>query len=174
MKFRPAMQFDAAAIAALHAASWRFAYRDALSEEYLAGDIIADREVLWAQRLSNPSPRQYVVVAQQNEILSGFACAYLDEDPTWGSLLDNIHVSQNAHRQGLGSELLLSVARHCMTSSPDTGLYLWVLQSNVGAQAFYYSYGAENVGSDVWDAPGGTSVPRFRFAWKQARMCTLL
>jgi len=43
VKIRFARLEDAQAIAELHAESWRYAYRGALSDEYLSGDIIADR-----------------------------------------------------------------------------------------------------------------------------------
>lgn len=174
MQLRSATPLDVPAIAALHAASWRSTYRGALSDEYLASDLVADRNALWSQRLLAPSPQQYVVVAQENDTLLGFACAYLNEDPGWGSLLDNIHVSPQAHRRGVGSKLLLATASHCAAVATEIGLYLWVLRSNTAAQAFYSAYGAKNVGADVWDAPGGTSVPRFRFAWRQAHLCTPL
>ena len=39
MHLRTANQSDIQAIASLHAASWRHAYRGALSDAYLAGDI---------------------------------------------------------------------------------------------------------------------------------------
>ena len=45
MTIRLALSAECQAIADLHAASWRFAYRGALSEEYLASDIMADRRM---------------------------------------------------------------------------------------------------------------------------------
>lgn len=170
MKLRTALLSDIQAIATLHAASWRFAYRGALSDEYLAGDIIADRTALWEARLKTPSPNQYVVIAYDAETILGFACAYADEDPQWGTLLDNIHVSRHVQRKRVGSKLLNAVAHHCAMLSGNAGLYLWVLQNNTAAQKFYFSHGAENVGTDVWNAPGGTQVPRFRFAWSRSQL----
>lgn len=155
MKLRQALPSDCELIAALHAASWRFAYRGALSDEYLSVDIMSDRLALWTNRLHHPNESQYIVVACEGSELLGFACANVGDDPTWGSLLDNIHVAQTAHRKGVGTQLLKAVAFHCSTNSPTAGLYLWVLQNNINAQNFYYSHGAKNVGEDVWDAPGG-------------------
>jgi ribosomal protein S18 acetylase RimI-like enzyme len=97
--------------------------------------------------------------------LIGFACTYLGGDDRWGTLLDNIHVARHLHRSGLGSHLLAEAAVHCIRHAPEAGLYLWVLQDNVVAQSFYLRHGAQRVGTDTWDAPGGTRVPRFRFAW---------
>jgi GNAT superfamily N-acetyltransferase len=173
MRIRPAGPSDSQAIAELHAASWRSAYRGALSEEYLAGDIVADRNALWTTMLSKPPANQYVVLAESDGALAGFACAYLGEDREWGSLLDNIHVRPDAHRKGLGSALLHDVAARCSLVAGSAGLYLWVLQDNTPAQNFYAHHGARNAGTDIWHAPGGTRVPRFRFAWPANRLPVL-
>lgn len=165
-QFRSAVQADRDAIADLHAASWRNAYRDALSPEYLAGDVVGDRRRLWDERLTQPDGHQHVVVAHQGELLLGFACVYSGSSEIWGSLLDNIHVAQGLQRTGLGSALLGAIAGHCLQRAPRAGLFLWVLQDNLAAQGFYKKHGASNVGADMWDAPGGTVVPRFRFAWQ--------
>lgn len=102
--------------------------------------------------------------------LWGFACVNIYDNPQWGTLLDNLHVAHSAHRRGIGTVLLNAAARHCANAAPDAGMYLWVLQNNVNAQQFYLAHGAENIGSDVWDAPGGTRVPRYRFAWPDSAL----
>ncbi len=170
MHLRRANAADAAAIAALHAASWRHAYRGAMSDEYLAGDIVADRNAIWAERLGDPRPSQYVVVAEVSGEIVGLACAYAAEHPEWGSLLDNIHVAQSFHRQGIGALLLRDVASWCAAVAPESPLYLWVLQNNARAQAFYRRLGAVNAGHDVWVPPGGGAVARYRFAWERPRL----
>ena len=170
---RLAGRSDAKAVGALHAASWQAAYRGALSDAYLDRDVVADRAALWEGRLGLPSSRQHVVVAHDGGSLLGFACVFLDEDPVWGSLLDNIHVHPKAHRGGLGSRLLRAVAGLCVSSAPDCGLYLSVLENNLAAQQFYCSHGAENAGSETWDAPDGNRLPCLRFAWPPSRLRTM-
>jgi GNAT superfamily N-acetyltransferase len=170
MHLRRASAADAAAIAALHAASWRHAYGGAMSDEYLAGDIVADRNTVWSERLGNPSPNQYVVVAEASGQIAGFACAYGAEHPEWGSLLDNIHVAQSLHRKGIGALILRDVVLWCAAVAPECLLYLWVLQNNARAQAFYRRLGAVNAGQDVWVPPGGGAVARYRFAWERPQL----
>jgi GNAT superfamily N-acetyltransferase len=166
-RLRSATREDARAIAQLHADSWRHAYKGALSEAFLAGDIVADRRDLWTQRLSAPPPGQHVVLAESAGRVVGFACVYANADDTWGALLDNIHVAASAQRQGIGERLLRTAAHWIAASNPRrAGLFLWVLQTNSNAQTFYSRLGAENVGADVWAPPGGGAVPRFRFAWR--------
>jgi len=81
MQLRSATAADAPAIAALHAASWRYTYRGTMSDEYLAGDVVSERLAVWTGRLNAPSPRQYVVIAESNDRVVGFACAYACEHP---------------------------------------------------------------------------------------------
>jgi ribosomal protein S18 acetylase RimI-like enzyme len=165
MTIRVATSADSPRIAALHAASWRYAYRGALSDEYLAGDLESDRRQLWARRLAEPTENQRVLIAEDGCHLLGFACVYVGEDPQWGSYLNNIHVVQAAQGRGIGRLLLHVTAQACRSSHPG-GLYLWVLQSNTKAQAFYARHGAKNTGADLWEAPGGTTAPLFRFSWE--------
>jgi ribosomal protein S18 acetylase RimI-like enzyme len=165
MQIRVANESDAPAIAALHAASWRVAYRGALSDEYLAGDIVADRNAIWAERFRTSHPNQYVVVAVIENQIVGFACAYSENDPERGTLLDNIHVSLACQRCSIGTHLMRSVASWCLDNQPHRGLFLWVLQSNYSAQRFYEKLGAAVHGTDTWSPPGGGTLPRYRYAW---------
>jgi GNAT superfamily N-acetyltransferase len=172
MQLRTATAADAPAIAALHAASWRYAYRGTMSDDYLAGDVVSERLAVWTGRLNAPSSRQYVVIAESNDRAVGFACAYACEHPQWGSLLDNIHVDRSCSRTGIGTKLMQNVGSWCTRSAPTIPLYLWVLEINAEAQAFYKKLGATNVGRDLWDPPGGGSVPRRRFAWNDPSVLT--
>ncbi|GKT24492.1 GNAT family N-acetyltransferase [Acidovorax sp. SUPP3334] len=170
---RPALPADAPAIAALHAANWRAGYRADLAAHYLDHDVLADRQALWTQRLQAPTaPGQHLIVATHGDALLGFACACVNEDPVWGHLLDNLHVRAETHGTGLGARLLAAVADHCAAACGQAGLYLWVLQSNTQAQGFYTAQGATNAEPGVWDAPGGSQVPTFRFTWQPGRLPT--
>jgi GNAT superfamily N-acetyltransferase len=166
MKTRPATIADANAIAALHTASWRSFYRGALSDAFLDGDSVADRTTVWSSRLLLTSSQQLVLVTQETDELIGFACAFLDGDPQWGTLVDNLHVAQSHHRQGVGASLLSAVLNWSRAKRPSIPVHLWVLQSNIRARAFYEAQGGSIVGTDSWDPPGGGSpVSRFRMAW---------
>lgn len=165
MRYRRASIDDATAIAGLHAESWRLAYRGALRDEFLDGDIFADRATQWAGRLSAPPANQLVLLAEDDDGPVGFACAYGREDERWGTLLDNLHVRRARQRHGTGARLLAGVAAWTLAYHPDAGLYLWVLEQNRDAQQFYRKLGAADRGGDVWTPPGGGSVPTRRYAW---------
>ena len=156
---------DCRAIAQLHATSWHSVYRGAFSESYLSGDVFADRSQLWKARLTAPPGNQHILLARDETDILGFACLFRDENPAWGSFLNNLHVSPGMRRSGIGRSLLHAAALTCLEHGGDGGLYLWVLQSNHEAQDFYRHFGARNVEEDVWIAFGGTEAPIFRFFW---------
>ena len=105
------------------------------------------------------------MVAERVGKLVGFACAFFDEHREWGSMLDNVHVDLEAQRSGVGTVLLREIARRCVERD-RRGLFLWVLKHNAGAFAFYAAHGARKVGEDLWRAPDGSKVPRWRMAWR--------
>jgi ribosomal protein S18 acetylase RimI-like enzyme len=170
---RAATQADAPAVAALHAESWRFAYRGAYSDEYLDGPVFEDRARVWNERLSSPPANQYVVLAEDADGLVGFACAYGAEDERWGTLVDNLHVRPALHRSGIGRRLLAEVAAWNLVEYPGSGVYLWVLAQNARAQAFYQHLGAKDVGTKTSVPPGGGSTVARRYVWSPEQLAGL-
>jgi GNAT superfamily N-acetyltransferase len=158
MRFREAARADAIGIAKLHAASWRANYRGAYSDEYLDGNVVEERLRVWEERMSTPAPNQFVVLAEEDDDLIGFACAYGGHDETWGSLLDNIHVRPGHQSHGVGARLVAEVAAWCRANYSNCGLYLWVLEQNVRAQRFYKRLGAIDQGGRFSEPPGGGQI----------------
>jgi ribosomal protein S18 acetylase RimI-like enzyme len=172
LEFRLAGHADAHGIAALHADSWRRHYRGAYSDSFLGGDVAADRLAVWTARLVEPDPRACTIVAQLDGALVGFAHTVFDDDPTWGSLLDNLHVAHGHQRLGVGSHLLALTAGAIFERGETSGLYLWVLEQNVASQAFYEACGGQRVERAVASPPGGVpsrlngSPTKLRYAWR--------
>ena len=165
---------DAAAIAALHADSWRRHYRGAYSDSFLDGDVVDDRLEVWTARLSTPSPGSATLVMSELGALVGFAHLFLDEDSRWGSLVENLHVVSERHRRGLGRRLMVAAAATVRERSTHPGLYLWVLEQNVRAQRFYEALGGVCVERAPCPRPGGVAdrlegtPTRLRMAWTDA------
>jgi len=166
-EFRDASKRDIEAIAALHADSWRRHYRGAYSDEFLDGDIFADRRAVWTDRLARPelTAKQCTILAECDAVLVGFAHTILDNDPTWGALLDNLHVRHDSKGCGIGTHLMAETARAVIDRTPWSGLFLWVLAQNEAAQAFYEVRGGTCAGREVSQAPGGGSVVGLRYVW---------
>jgi predicted N-acetyltransferase YhbS len=165
MQYREATSRDVEAIAQLHADSWRRHYRGAFSDTFLDGPVVSERRTVWAERLTRPPSSRYTVVAEQDGAMVGFAHTVFDDDPRWGALVDNLHVVHDLKRQGVGRHLMAASGQAVAEREPHTGLYLWVLQQNVSAQAFYAAIGGKRVGEGVTKPPGGGTAPTFRYAW---------
>jgi ribosomal protein S18 acetylase RimI-like enzyme len=165
MEFRTAGPQDTGAIARLHADSWRRHYRGAFSDEFLDGDVADNRLTVWTQRLRDPSPGHCTIVAEDAGVVVGFAHTVFDDDPRWGALLDNLHVTYDAKRSGIGTRLMAGTAESLLARPRPTGLYLWVLEQNTAAQAFYEARGGVRVERGLGQAPGGGTPARYRYAW---------
>ena len=176
---RGASAADAGAVAALHADSWRHHYRGAYSDAFLNDDVLADRLAVWSERLSRPQPGAVTILAQDSAGLQGFAHVILEHDRRWGALLDNIHVAHARKRAGIGARLFARVAAivaegedaSSAERASSNGLYLWVLEQNTAAQAFYEALGGSRAERAIVDAPGGVAsrlagTPhKLRYAW---------
>jgi GNAT superfamily N-acetyltransferase len=168
VRVRSATAADAAAIATLHAESWRTTYRGALRDAYLDGPVLVERHALWTERLGAPAGHQYVVVAEEGAEIVGFACAYGSDDEHFGTQLDNLHVRRDRQGTGTGARLVAAIAAWCATTHSDGGLYLWVVEQNHGARRFYDRLGGRDAGGGVWRPPDGSEVRVRRYAWTPA------
>jgi GNAT superfamily N-acetyltransferase len=165
VELRAATTADADAIARLHADSWSRSYRGIYTDEYLDRDAPIERNAAWTERFAHPRPDDRTVVAEQGAELVGFVHTVLDDDPTWGALLDNLHVRADWHRRGLGSRLVAASARAVVEERPGRGLYLWVLEANARGRAFYAARGGSEVEAAEEAAPDGTVVTGLRVVW---------
>jgi GNAT superfamily N-acetyltransferase len=142
-------------------------YRGSLPDDYLDGDILADRQQVWASRLGAPHGDQKVLMVLIDSQPCGFVCAYRNHDAGWGTLVDNLHVTADRHRSGLGTRLLAEVREWVTHDGTFAGMYLWVLQNNRRALSFYEAQGGRVAGEDLWAPPGDSAIhiPRYRVAW---------
>ena len=166
---RPMTPADAHAVAALHAASWRGAYRGVFSDDYLDHEADAERRVTWQARLAREAPgRDWGLVAEDPAgRLVGFAWVMPDHDPTWGDYIDNLHVAPDAKGGGIGRRLMQGVAAELQRQGSRRGLYLFVLEVNTAARAFYERLGAEITDRQMSDPLGGREHPIWRCVWRQ-------
>ena len=166
MELRPATARDVAAIAALHADNWRRNYRGAFADSFLDGDVVADRMLVWTERMAHPEADTCTIVAERAGELMGFAHTRFDDDPAWGALVDNLHVVHDQKGLGIGTQLMAASARAVLARPAPTGLYLWVLEQNTPAQAFYAARAGREVGRGLRGPfPGGGTAFALRIAW---------
>jgi GNAT superfamily N-acetyltransferase len=166
MQLRTATSADAVAVADLHADSWRRHYRGAYDDEFLDGDVFADRRAVWTERLAriDPTVARTILIEGDGRLL-GFAHVMFDDDPTWGALVDNLHVTFDHKRGGIGTALMRESALAVLERSEPTGLYLWALEINTPARAFYRARGGEEVELEMSELEGGGAAMTVRYVW---------
>jgi ribosomal protein S18 acetylase RimI-like enzyme len=170
MIFRAATAGDAAAIAHLHAESWRSAYRGIFSDDFLDHRVHEERKDSWQARFSGKETQPFfVLLAENGDRLGGFACMFPHKDPVWGSYLDNLHVAPGLTGQGIGRSLLSEVVRRLVLKGSPSGFYLWVVEQNHRAREFYEKAGGTVVGSELHTMPDGQSVVALRCHWPDTR-----
>jgi GNAT superfamily N-acetyltransferase len=168
MTIRAAGLADAEAIAQLHTHSWQTAYRGILSDEFLQGPLHENRRALWHARLAMADRAdQFVLVEELGGAIRGFACAFLEADPEWGSLLDNLHVVPDLKGKGLGKQLMSAVAQRILLSNPYGRLHLWAYEQNLAARRFYEHLGGVNTLCHAELALDGTEVNALRYCWTE-------
>ena len=170
-RFRVARPDDAHAIASLHADSWQRHYRGAYSDDFLDSDVASYLLPTWINRVSTSRPDTRTIIAEHGGEVVGLAHTLLGEDATWGALIDNLHVAHDLKRRGIGTRLLALTGQAVLDWSPSSGLYLWVLEQNADARAFYAARGGACVERDDVPPPGGdparlTGKPMgMRYVW---------
>lgn len=176
--YRAATAGDAESIATLHADSWRRHYRGAYADSFLDGDVLTDRRAVWTGRLTAPAGNTVTVLAESRGAPTGFVHVVLDDDPGWGSLVDNLHVTNARRGQGIGAALMARAARSVLAGAARPRMYLWVLQQNEAAQGFYRTVGGVAAGSGPVGGPGGPDTlvgtpGKVRYAWPEQALAAL-
>lgn len=162
---KPARVEDRDTISQLHARSWQTVYAGLLTKKYLSEDVFSERGAVWQQRFSQPVANQRIFVATEDEKLLGFICIYLDQHQEYGTLIENLHVDARATGKGIGKALLQHAASVIQQEASYSGAYLEVLCQNLSAQKFYDYLGGSPILKQQWQAPEGSLVDEFVYAW---------
>ena len=129
---RPATTADAAALGAVHMACWREAYAHHLSADFLARATPESSAARWATTLASVTPDHRVLVADAGTECVGFAMsgpARGDDAPRERELYA-IYVRSASQGTGIAQALLDGALG-------DDPAFLWVLDRNARADAFY-------------------------------------
>ena len=166
---RPMTAADADRVAALHVTSWRSAYRGVFTDHYLDHEAEAERREAWRARLNADTPgADWGLVAEDTAgRLLGFAWVMPDHDPSWGDYIDNLHVAPDLKGGGIGRRLMQGVAERLQSDGSCRPLYLWVLDVNTAARAFYERLGAEVTDPRLSDPLAGQQHPVWRCVWRE-------
>ena len=141
ISIREATADDAPSIAKMHAISWQATYRGLLPDVFLENESKNGRLAHWTTRMRTPSPAgRLVVIVECDGEPAGFVCAERKPESPDGVLIDNLHVMERYQGYGLGKRLMQTVERWA-SELGETQLYLFVLEGNSRAMAFYERQG---------------------------------
>jgi ribosomal protein S18 acetylase RimI-like enzyme len=157
---RPVNVADADVIAALHAASWRSAYRGIFKDSTLGPALDDERRTHWRGKLATMTADDTVLIAGD----MGFIAVWAKGDPGFGAYIDNLHVHPERRSAGLGRRLL-GEAMGRVAGRGVRAAYLWVFDDNVRAIDFYRRLGGEIV-EGGFDEIDGSQVAHCRIAWR--------
>jgi ribosomal protein S18 acetylase RimI-like enzyme len=163
---RPARPEDVEAIAALHLASWRTAYRGFLPDEFLSGITLESRIVRWRQALDPlTSPLTETTVADAGGTVLGVCSFGPRRQPASATVAEvyALHVRPDVTRRGLGNALLDDALRRLAARGCSTSV-LWVLRDNANARRFYEAQGWAFTGEEVVEDRSGYAIPETRYA----------
>ncbi|MBT2533022.1 GNAT family N-acetyltransferase [Arthrobacter sp. ISL-48] len=156
-QIRQATAEDAEALVLMQTLAHEECYAHLLPSEFFSARraSIPERVQRRLPYLDSPDPRM-VALDSYNEIV-GFADAGpgRDEDQPAGLELYSIYTLRRTHGTGLGAALLNAAIG-------DSSAYLWVLEGNPRALAFYRKSGFRPDGARKLLPPGWNELPEFR------------
>lgn len=159
---------DWPAIAAIHAASWRSAYRGIYPDSHLDEEVPDERRAFWREALAAMDPElDAVFLAEDAGEAIGFACIRREAEAA-GPLLDNLHVMPERKGQGIGRRLIAAAADWLVGREPEAALQLVVWFDNRPARAFYARLGGREVETFEVATPGGGKALQIRVRWESA------
>ena len=161
---RRAVSGDAEDFVTVHLQSWRESYSHVLGEDVFQRRetdrtaAVAHRRAAIADQAQNPAIGNWVARSQDGRLL-GFSSAGPARDTDIGIPLElwSIYILAEAYGSGVGQALL----EHAVGNDPA---YVWVLEDNPRAQAFYRRNGfvADGASKDLPMAWAGTGMVEIR------------
>ena len=165
MPLRDAAPADAEALAEVHVASWKAAYRGLMPDAFLDGLAPADRLDRWRKRFAEPGTR--ILVWEEGGRITGFCFGGSSRDQDTGPCrcgeIYAIYLRPEAWGRSIG-RALYEAAIEDLRSRGFQELTLWVLRGNRRARDFYERMGMTLDGADkVKTMPPGIQLDEVRY-----------
>lgn len=144
---------DRLAVSGIYEASWKFAYRDILPRDYLER-IPAGA---WASGMERRGMTTLVMLEEERYIGVSSCCeSRFPEFDGWGEIV-SLYLLPEYMGRGLGKPLLEAAVR-ALAGLGYRNVFLWVLEENRRARAFYEKAGFRLSGECRTDIIGGKTV----------------
>lgn len=160
---RQAEPADARAIARVHVATWRTAYRGQMPDDFLARLSVDERTERWTRTI--PLETVGTFVAENRGEIVGFvsAGAARESDSDRTGDVYSLYVLKRLAGQGIGSALLTE-AEAWLRERGRVDARLWVLATNDRARAFYAARGWRDDGIEQEEVVLGARVREVRYS----------
>ena len=163
---RKATLEDASAIATVHVAAWKEAYRGIVADEFLDNLSIQRRTEQWTNSLSDEvHPYHRAFVADVNGQVVGFSSFGVPQikDTGFDGELFAIYILKAAHKLGVG-RLIVQAVVNGLREMGGKSMMVWVLKDNP-ARGFYERLGGEY----LYEKPieiGNESLMEVAYGWR--------
>jgi GNAT superfamily N-acetyltransferase len=163
VSIREAKVSDRLEVAGVHVRSWQAAYEGLLPADFLSGLKVEDRAARYTfgeASIYDPVTK----VAIDGDAIVGFVTCGTYRDPSRSDCGEvyALYVDPKYWQRGVGRELMASAKEYLLRMS-FVKAYLWVLEGNQRAMAFYESDGWFADGMVRRDVIGGVSVGEIRY-----------
>lgn len=156
---RRAKEADVVSIAEVQIASWRAAYRGIIADATLDGMDIAKHAIQWQRAFDQRAP-VWVAEVDAEEAVVGFVGLR-------GNEITVLYVRPDWQRRGVGRALLES-GHKTIAAEGGTLAWLWVLEANATARAFYAATGGRISDTGPVKVEGQT-LTQVRYLWDLPR-----
>ena len=152
-EIRPARAADVPALAALHVAAWRAAFRGILPDLTLEGLSTAGFEDAWRRNLKRRSRKNLVAIRGLR--VAGFV-AFGSAATGTEAEIHGVYVDPGFWRQGVG-RALMAAAVSGLAAEGHGCAAVWVMKDNRRARLFYESEGFSTAGRERSSQREGSS-----------------
>lgn len=148
----------AAQASRIYALSWKTGYRGIVPQPYL--DALSEDR--WTIRLGKGGTTDLLLLDGGRAVATSTLCAARDEAmPGWGEIV-SLYVLPEFFGRGYG-KALFAYALQQLRQQGFTRVYLWVLEENTRARAFYRRMGFTPNGDRLELALGGKRLTELRY-----------
>ncbi|MGX5681732.1 N-acetyltransferase family protein [Schumannella luteola] len=158
---RPARVEDARGVASVHVQAWREAYSRQLPPEFLESLDVEARVPRWAATIADDVTEVWVADVDGQVVGWASGGEGRDDDAPAPRELQAIYILQAFYGSGVGQRLIDAA----LGTQPA---YLWILEDNPRAAAFYRRNGFERDGAERDQLMGGIEVHVVRMVRRAA------
>lgn len=151
---------DFDAISRIYAVSWKTAYQGIVPQQFLE----ELSETSWSDKLSSNQWDSLVVIIDGKYIGTSSVCPARDEAlQGWGEII-SIYLLPDCFGKGYGKSLL-DAAISELAKLGYSKIYLWVLEENMRARAFYERNGFAPTSDKISMDIGGKDLTEMRYIY---------